>query len=131
MNKSAMFKHKVNLMDSTVSGAVIQDAWVSSLTVTLGHTRHSVTLTVLNLPAADLVSKGLFKKKSPCESITVPIEDEDWQSGFRRLKVNFNSTNTRAIDELTGEKYEHFHICNYSCLRASIGSSLAARLAGK
>ena len=228
----AMFKHKVNLMDSTASGAVIEDAWVSALTVTLGHTRHSVTLalansdnlwgvsdmhfgdrnplsscrsilevklsfvirfdgdddsralditvgqrgscnllslpdprmrkcgeeiltslgvmkqvkpvkvgadlalfraemklldlavdeidghllTVLNLPAADLVSKGLLKKKSLGEFITVPIEDEDGQCGFRRLKVNFNSTNTWAVDELTGEKYElsDGDLCRYT-----------------
>ena len=228
----AMFKHKVNLMDSKANGAVIQDAWVSALTVTLGHTRHSVTLalansdnlwgvsdtqfgdrnplsscrsilevklsfvirfdgddysralditvgqrgscnllslpdprmrkcgeeiltslgvmkqvkpvkvgadlalfraemklldlavdevdghllTVLNLPAADLVSKGLLKKKSLGEFITVPIEDEDGQCGFRRLKVNSNSTNTWAVDELTGEKYElsDGDLCRYT-----------------
>ena len=228
----AMFKHSVNLMNSRASGAVIQDAWISSLTVTLGHTRHSVTLalansdnlwgvsamqfgdrnplsscrsilevklsfvirfdgdddsralditvgqrgscnllslpdlrmrkcgeeiltslgvmkhvkpvkvgadlalflaemklldlavdeidghllTVLNLSAADLVNKGLLKKKSLGEFITVPTEDEDGQSGFRRLKVNFNSTNTWAMDELTGEKYElsDGDLCRYT-----------------
>lgn len=228
----AMFKQAVNLNDAKASGAVIQDGWISSLSVTLGHTRHSVTLalansdnvwgvsdlhfgehnplsscrsvlevrlsfvirldgeeearalditvgqrgscnlhalpdprmrrcgediltslgvmkrvqpakvgadlalfraemklldlavddvdghllTALDLPAADLVSKGLLKKKAPGDFITVPVEDEDGQSGFLRLKVNFNSTNTWAQDALTGERYElsEGDLCRYS-----------------
>ena len=228
----AMFKQPVNLRNARASGAVILDAWISSLTVSLGHTRHSVTLalansenvwgisdqhfgdhnplascrsvlevklsfvirldgdddaralditmgqrgssnlltlpdprmrrcgehiltslgvmnrvqpakvgadlalfraemklldlavddvdghllTALDLPAADLVSKGLLKKKAPGDCITVPVEDEDGQPGFRRLKVNFNSTNTWALDELTGERHELFEgdLCRYT-----------------
>ncbi|KPF70242.1 hypothetical protein IP84_00275 [beta proteobacterium AAP99] len=228
----AMFKQSVNLRDAKANGAVILDAWISSLSVTLGHTRHSVTLalassdnvwgvseqhfgdrnplascrsvlevklsfvirfdgeederalditvgqrgscnllalpdprlrrcgediltslgvmkrvqpakvgadltlfraemklldlavddvdghllTALDLPAADLVSKGLLKKKAPGEHITVPVEDEDGQPGFRRLKANFNSTNTWALDDLSGERYElsDGDLCRYS-----------------
>ena len=228
----AMFKQPVNLRNARASGAVILDAWISSLTVSLGHTRHSVTLalansenvwgisdqhfgdhnplascrsvlevklsfvirldgdddaralditmgqrgssnlltlpdprmrrcgehiltslgvmnrvqpakvgadlalfraemklldlavddvdghllTALDLPATDLVSKGLLKKKAPGDCITVPVEDEDGQPGFRRLKVNFNSTNTWALDELTGERHELFEgdLCRYT-----------------
>lgn len=228
----AMFKQPVNLRNARASGAVILDAWISSLTVSLGHTRHSVTLalansenvwgisdqhfgdhnplascrsvlevklsfvirldgdddaralditmgqrgssnlltlpdprmrrcgediltslgvmnrvqpakvgadlalfraemklldlavddidghllTALDLPAADLVSKGLLKKKAPGDCITVPVEDEDGQPGFRRLKVNFNSTNTWALDELTGERHElsEGDLCRYT-----------------
>lgn len=228
----AMFKQAVDFKTAKVTGAVILDAWIASLSVTLGHTRHSVTLalansdniwgisdqhfgehnplascrsvlevklsftirldgeedprslditvgqrgssnlltlpdprmrkcgediltslgvmtrvqpakvgadlalfraemklldlavddvdghllTALDLPAADLVSKGLLKKKAPGDYITVPVEDEDGQPGFRRLKVNFNSTNTSALDELTGERYElsDGDLCRYT-----------------
>ncbi|ASJ23852.1 hypothetical protein LH462_15095 [Laribacter hongkongensis] len=228
----SMFKQAVNLKDAKVNGAVVLDAYISSLSVSLGHTRHSVTLalansdnvwgvsdlhfgernplsscrsvlevklsfvirldgeedaralditvgqrgssnllalpdprmrrcgediltslgvmkrvqpakvgadlalfraemklldlavddvdghllTALDLPAADLVSKGLLKKKAPGDYITVPVEDEDGQPGFRRLKVNFNSTNTWALDDLTGERYElsEGDLCRYT-----------------
>lgn len=228
----SMFKQAVNLKDAKVNDAVVLDAYISSLSVSLGHTRHSVTLalansdnvwgvsdlhfgernplsscrsvlevklsfvirldgeedaralditvgqrgsssllalpdprmrrcgediltslgvmkrvqpakvgadlalfraemklldlavddvdghllTALDLPAADLVSKGLLKKKAPGDYITVPVEDEDGQPGFRRLKVNFNSTNTWALDELTGERHElsEGDLCRYT-----------------
>lgn len=228
----SMFKQVVNLRDAKASGATIQDAWISSLSVTLGHTRHSITLalansdnvwgistqhfgehnplsscrsvlevklsfvirfdgeedvralditvgqrgscnlhalpdprmrrcgediltslgvmkrvqpakvgadlalfraemklldlatddvdghllTALDLPAADLVNKGLLKRKAPGEHITVPVEDEDGQPGFRRLKVSFNSTNTWAMDDLTGERYDlsDGDLCRYT-----------------
>lgn len=228
----AMFKQPVNLKDAKATGAVIQDAWITSLSVTLGHSRHSVTislansdnvwgisnhhfgehnplsscrsvlevklsfvirldgekdaralditvgqrgscnlhalpdprmrrcgediltslgvmkrvqpakvgadlalfraemklldlavddvdghlLTALDLPAADLVSKGLLKRKAPGDYVTVPVEDQDGQPGFRRLKVNFNSTSTWALDELTGERYDlsEGDLCRYT-----------------
>ena len=227
-----MFKQPVNLKDATVTGAVILNAWISSLSVTLGHTRHSITLalansdnvwgvsnqhfgdhnplsccrsvlevklsfvirfdgeedaralditvdqrgscnlhalpdprlrrcgediltslgvmkrvqpakvgadlalfraemklldlavdeidghllTALDLPAADLVNKGLLKRKAPGDHITVPVEDEEGQPGFRRLKVSFNSTNTWALDDLTGERYDlsDGDLCRYT-----------------
>src|SRR5262245_5210652 len=40
----AMFKNQVDLKAAKVTGALIVDAWISSLNVTLGHTRHSITL---------------------------------------------------------------------------------------
>ena len=228
----AMFKQPLSLKDAKATGAVIQDAWISSLSVTLGHTRHSVTLslansdnvwgisnhhfgehnplsscrsvlevklsfvicldgeedaralditvgqrgscnlhalpdprmrrcgediltslgvmkrvqpakvgadlalfraemklldlavddvdghllTALDLPAADLVSKGLLKRKAPGDYVTVPVEDEEGQPGFRRLKVNFNSTSTWALDDLTGERYDlsEGDLCRYT-----------------
>lgn len=63
-------------------------------------------LSELDLPAEDLVSKGLLRKKAPGEFITVPIEDEEGQPGYRRLPVNFSSTRTWAEDEVSGECYE-------------------------
>lgn len=73
-------------------------------------------LTALDLPAADLVSKGLLKRKSPGDQITVPVEDDEGQPGFRRLKVSFNSTNTWALDDLTGERYDlsDGDLCRYT-----------------
>jgi len=73
-------------------------------------------LTALDLPAADLVSKGLLKRKAPGDYITVPIEDEDGQPGYRRLKVNFSSTSTWALDDLTGERYDlsEGDLCRYT-----------------
>lgn len=226
-----MFKQSVDLRAATASGAVILEAWISSLTVTLGHTRHTVTISManndsvwsvsnshfgdhnplsscrsvvevklsfsirfdgeqearalditvdqrgscnlLNLPdprlrqcgediltslgvmkriepakvgadlalfraemklldlagqevdghllaalgltATDLVSKGLLKQKAPGDYITVPIEDDDGQQGFRRLKVIFNSTSTSAADEITGKRYDltEGDLCRY------------------
>lgn len=246
----AMFKQAVNLRGATASGAVIIDAWMSSLAVALGHTRHSVTialassddiwgvsdrhfgnrnplssclavlevklsfvirfddeeesraldltvgqrgacnlltlpdprmrkfgedilvslgvmkrvqpakvgadlalflaemklldlavddvdghlLTALDLPAADLVSKGLLQKKAPGDYVTVPVEDEEGQPGFRRLKVNFNSTNTWAQDDLTGTRYElaEGDLCRYtvdkSYLRERLDQLLKSQL---
>lgn len=227
----SMFKQSVDLRAAIARGAVILDAWISSLTVTLGHTRHTVTISManndsvwsvsnshfgdhnplsscrsvvevklsfsirfdgeqearalditvdqrgscnlLNLPdprlrqcgediltslgvmkrvepakvgadlalfraemklldlagqevdghllaalgltATDLVSKGLLKQKAPGDYITVPIEDDDGQQGFRRLKVIFNSTSTSAADEVTGERYDltEGDLCRY------------------
>ncbi len=226
-----MFKQSVDLRAATARGAVILDAWISSLTVTLGHTRHTVTIAMansdsvwrvsnshfgdhnplsscrsvvevklsfsvrfdgeqdlralditvdqrgscnlLNLPdprlrqcgediltslgvmkrvepakigadlalfraemklldlaghevdghllaalgltAADLVSKGLLKQKAPGDYITVPVEDDDGQQGFRRLKVSFNSTSTSATDDVSGNRYEltEGDLCRY------------------
>lgn len=226
-----MFKQSVDLRAATARGAVILDAWISSLTVTLGHTRHTVTiamansdsvwrvsnshfgdhnplsscrsvvevklsfsvrfdgeqdlralditvdqrgscnllnlpdprlrqcgediltslgvmkrvepakigadlalfraemklldlaghevdghlLAVLGLTAADLVSKGLLKQKAPGDYITVPVEDDDGQQGFRRLKVSFNSTSTSATDDVSGNRYEltEGDLCRY------------------
>lgn len=217
-----MFKRAVDLRAATARGAVILDAWISSITVTLGHTRHTVTIAMansesvwtvsnahfgdlnplsscrsvvevklsfsirfdgeqdaralditvdqrgscnlLNLPdprlrqcgediltslgvmrrvesvkvgadlglfhaemklldlggheadghllaalgltATDLVSKGLLKQKAPGDYITVPIEDDDGQEGFRRLQVSFNSMSTSAVDDVSGERYD-------------------------
>ena len=44
------------------------------------------------------------------------FEDEDGQPGFRRLKVNFNSTSTWALDDLTGERYDlsEGDLCRYT-----------------
>ncbi len=73
-------------------------------------------LTALQLPTGDLVAKGLLKKKTPGDYITVPVEDNDGQSGFRRLKVQSNSTSTWAQDELTGERFDltEGDLCRYA-----------------
>ena len=73
-------------------------------------------LTTLQLPTADLVAKGLLKKKTPGDHITVPVEDNDGQSGFLRLKVQSNSTSTWAQDDLTGERFDlgEGDLCRYA-----------------
>jgi len=73
-------------------------------------------LTALQLPTADLVAKGLLKKKAPGDYITVPVEDDDGQSGFRRMNVQSNSTSTWAQDELTGERFDltEGDLCRYA-----------------
>lgn len=73
-------------------------------------------LTMLQLPTTDLVAKGLLKKKTPGDYITVPVEDNDGQSGFRRLKVQSNSTSTWAQDDLTGERFDlgEGDLCRYA-----------------
>lgn len=226
-----MFKRSVDLRAATARGAVILDAWISSMTVTLGHTRHTVTIAManndsvwtvsnshfgdhnplsscrsvvevklsfsirfdgeqdaralditvdqrgscnlLNLPdprlrqygediltslgvmkrveppkvgadqalfqaemklldlagqevdghllaalgltAADLASKGLIKQKAPGDYITIPVEADDGQQGFRRLKVTFNSTSTSALDDVTDERHNlaEGDLCRY------------------
>ena len=228
----AMFKNAVDLKAAKATGAVVVDAWISSLNATLGHTRHSITLALagnddiwrvasdyfgehnpitacrsvqevklsfvvrfdgetetralditigqrgscnlltlpdprlrrcgediltslgvmkrvepakvgadvalfraemklldlaadevdghllamLQLPTADLVAKGLLKKKTPGDYISVPVEDDDGQSGFRRIKVQSNSTSTWAQDELTGERFDlaEGDLCRYA-----------------
>ncbi len=228
----AMFKNAVDLKAAKATGAIVVDAWISSLNATLGHTRHSITLALagnddiwrvasdyfgehnpitacrsvqevklsfvvrfdgetetralditvgqrgscnlltlpdprlrkcgediltslgvmkrvepakvgadialfraelklldlaadeidghllatLQLPTADLVSKGLLKKKTPGDYISVPVEDDGGQSGFRRLKVQSNSTSTWAQDELTGERFDlaEGDLCRYA-----------------
>jgi len=73
-------------------------------------------LSSLQLPVADLVAKGLLKKKTPGDYITLPINDDEGQSGFRRLKVESNSTHTWAQDELSGERFEleEGDLCRYA-----------------
>ena len=80
-----------------------------------GHEADGHLLATLGLTAADLVSKGLLKQKAPGDYITVPIEDDDGQQGFRRLKVSFNSTSTSAVDDVTGERYDlaEGDLCRY------------------
>ncbi|MGL5632650.1 MAG: hypothetical protein ACRDD3_09830, partial [Azovibrio sp.] len=63
-------------------------------------------LSELDLPAEDLVSKGLLHKKTSGEYITVPVEDEEGQPGYRRLPVHFSSTRTWAEDEVSGACYD-------------------------
>ncbi len=237
-----MFKRPINLKEAKTKNAVILDAWISSLTVTLGHTRHWVTLALFNsanvwgvsdqhfgehnplskchsivevrlsfvirfdgseeeralditvdrrgycnlhsqtdprlrrcgedilislgimsrvepakvgadlrlfrsemklldlaldevdghllqsldLPTPELVGKGMLKQKAPGEYITVPVEDENGQTGLRRLEVKFESTRTWAEDEVTDEKYElsEGSLCRYSVQNAYLRERL-------
>ncbi|UXY16964.1 hypothetical protein N8I74_08130 [Chitiniphilus purpureus] len=73
-------------------------------------------LAMLQLPTTDLVAKGLLKKKNLLgDYITVPVDDYDGQSGFRRLKVHSNSTSTWAQDELSGKCFDltEGDLCRY------------------
>ena len=237
-----MFKQAVNLKEAQANGAVIEDAWISSLSVTLGHTQHRVTLVLdgsgsvwgisdqhfaehdplskcrsvvevklsfvirfdgetesralditvdrrgycnlhgqpdprmrrcgedilislnvmrrvkaakvgldpslfhsemklldlgldevdghllhtLDLPAQELVDKGLLKKKAPGNFITVPVEDEKGRTGLRRLKVMFESTRSWAMDDVTEEVYELFEgsLCRYTVQNAYLQERL-------
>lgn len=91
-------------------------------------------LTTLGLSAADLVAKGLLKQKAPCEYISVPFEDDEGQTGYRRLKVNFTSTSTWAVDDLTGERFDlqEGDLCRYlvdkAYLRERLDQLLRAQL---
>lgn len=80
-----------------------------------GHEVDGHLLAALGMTAADLVSKGLLKQKAPGDYITVPVEDDDGQQGFRRLKVSFNSTSTSAVDDVSGDRYEltEGDLCRY------------------
>lgn len=81
----------------------------------VGHEADGHLLNALGLTATDLVSKGLLKQKAPGDYITVPIEDDDGQKGFRRLKVSFNSMSTSAVDDVSGERYDlrESDLCRY------------------
>lgn len=73
-------------------------------------------LSTLHLPTADLVIRGLLKKKTPGDYITVPVTDDDGQAGFRRLKVHSNSTSTWAQDDVSGERFDlsEGDLCRYA-----------------
>jgi len=83
-------------------------------------------LSMLQLPTAALVSKGLLKKKAPGNCITVPVEDEEGRQGFRRLKVQFNSTSTWAQDDLSGARFDlsEGDFCRYSVDRSYLRERL-------
>ena len=69
-----MFKSSVNLRTATAKGAVILDAWISSITVTLGHTRHSVTFAMANSDSVWSVSDKHFGAHNPLSSCRSVIE---------------------------------------------------------
>ena len=69
-----MFKRSVNLRTATAKGAVILDAWISSITVTLGHTRHSVTFAMANSDSVWSVSDRHFGDHNPLSSCRSVIE---------------------------------------------------------
>ncbi|WP_297486730.1 hypothetical protein [Ferrovum sp.] len=73
-------------------------------------------LTMLQLSIANLISKGLLKKKAPGKFIVVPVKDDEGQSGFRRLPIQSNSTSTWAQDELSGDRYDltDGDLCRYT-----------------
>ncbi|SFL92258.1 hypothetical protein [Nitrosomonas communis] len=91
-------------------------------------------LSTLSLPTADLVAKGLLKKKTPGDYITVPVEDDDGQAGFHRLKVQSNSTRTWAQDEVSGQQFDltEGDLCRYALdkwyLRERLGLLLKDQL---
>lgn len=66
-----------------------------------GHLLNSVGLSV-----TDLVKNGLITRKAPGQHITVRIEDDEGQQGYRRLVVKANDTGSYAEDELSGERYD-------------------------
>ncbi len=68
----SMFKSPIDLKAAKATGALIEDAWISSLTVTLGHTRHSVTLLLASSDNIWGVSNDHFGEHNPitrCRSI--------------------------------------------------------------
>lgn len=63
-------------------------------------------LTSLGLDASDLIKKGLLTRKTPGQYITVSVEDDEGQQGFRRLQVRSNSTCSYAFDEVSDQRYD-------------------------
>lgn len=91
-------------------------------------------LASLHLPVADLLAKGLLKKKTPGDVITLPVKDTEGQSGFRCLHVESNSTATWACDAVSGERFElsEGDLCRYAIdkayLRERLGDLLTPQL---
>ncbi len=69
-----MFKRSVDLRAATARGAVILEAWISSLTVTLGHTRHTVTISMANNDSVWAVSNAHFGDHNPLSSCRAVVE---------------------------------------------------------
>ena len=67
-----MFKNWADLRAAKATGALIVDAWISSLNVTLGHSRHSITLSLANSDNIWRVASDHFGQYNPitaCRSI--------------------------------------------------------------
>lgn len=64
----SMFKRAVDLRTARFDGGVVVDAWASSLTVSLGHTRHSVTLALANSDNIWRIAEDQFGDRNPLSS---------------------------------------------------------------
>ena len=95
----AIFKSWVDLKAAKATGALIEDAWISSLTVTLGHTRHSVTLALASNDNIWGISSHHFGEHNPitsCRSV------QDVKLSF---VVRFDGeTESRALDITLGQR---------------------------
>lgn len=69
-----MFKHAVDLQAARARGAVILGAWISSLTVTLGHSRHTVTVSMGGSDSIWSVSESYFGNHNPLSSCRSVVE---------------------------------------------------------
>ncbi len=79
----AMFKNWIDLKAAKATGALIEDAWISALTVTLGHTRHSVTITLASRDV-DVAAAGQSEGLDCRCHRTAPM-DLWWRQGTSRL----------------------------------------------
>ncbi|CAJ3724755.1 Uncharacterised protein [Burkholderia pseudomallei] len=63
-----MFRGRVDWHKAKAQGAQVVDAWMSSITVTLGHSHHSVTLSLASRDDAWQVSEQSFSTNDPLSS---------------------------------------------------------------
>jgi hypothetical protein len=102
-----MFKNWVDLKAAKATGALIQDAWISSLTVTLGHTRHSVTVALASSDNIWGVSSLHFGDHNPLTSCR----------SVQEIKLSFvirfdGDSESRALDITVGQRGS----CNFLTL---------------
>ncbi len=95
----SMFKSWVDLKAAKITGAVIEDAWLSSLKSSLGHTRHSVTLNLESNADMWQVSFDHFGEHNPinsCRSV---------QEVVLSFLIRFDGEQkTRALDLCVGQR---------------------------
>lgn len=82
--------------------------------------------------SGDLVHEGLLKEKKWVrgEFITVPIEGEEGERGFRRLPVQLNSTRAWAEDDISGNSIDlrESDLCRYTVDKAYLRERLGLLL---
>ena len=90
-------------------------------------------LAELNLSAEQLLERGLLSQKGFGAHITVQVDEEDGQRVYRRLEVKFDSRQTWAVDEASGDIYElgEGDLRRYGINKAYLGERLSSLLAGQ
>lgn len=110
----SMFKRATDLRAATAKGAVILDAWISSLTVTLGHTRHSITIAMTNSDSVWTVSDSHFGEHNPLSNCRSVIEVKlsfsirfDGEQDARALDVTVDQRGSSNLLNLPDLRLRH------------------------